>query len=144
MPSPRQNLRGRRQTWNERQLAQLWHGHDYPMFGGEHDVAWGDLTKLSDEQLREAIDEMQACWDANRDRITAEYLGENPVFRNEPWFAKYGTPEGNARLFAECHQRREFMAYQHQTGGFRPGCYDEFLKSYVEPTPPEPASAAAE
>jgi hypothetical protein len=137
MPSPRRHLRGRRQAWNDRHHSHLLTGHDWgKMLASE---GWGHLSTLADETLRETIADMQACWDHEHHKVIDPERGLHHP--GPPWFAEFAGPEGNARLFAECRERREFVQYQRANGGYTPGCYEDFLKSY---TPPEPASAAAE
>lgn len=135
MPSPRRHLRGRRQPWNDRHHAHLLTGHDWCFLA---DDGWGHLNELQDDQLAETVADMQACWTHERHKVVDPELGFHHP--GEPWFAQYAGPEGNARLFGDCHRARSFMEYQHRTGGYRPESHEEFLKTYQPPPAAPPAA----
>jgi hypothetical protein len=109
------------------QLACGW------AFGGE---GWGHLHKMDDATLRETIDDMVACWQANPE-LTRESAGLNPS-DEPPWFAEYA--DDPHKLFAEAHKDRSFMQWQSTHGGYYQKAREEFEAQYTTPAPHAPAA----
>jgi hypothetical protein len=95
---PRLSKRRTRRTprWNDDHLILLALGHDFFCAWGQSGER-GRLGALPEEQITETIAEMQACYDANYDRLLV--MMEENRWESPPWFEQYSGEAGNKALF---------------------------------------------
>lgn len=135
MPSPRQQLKGRR-GWNSDHFAQLHHGYDF--FGD----AWGRTTgSYGNNDAAEIREDMAACWHRHGVTILAEFRADkvancgqfpwgwwrfqSPVPRDESqpeWYQLWKLnliDESEAREAAQFEIARDRLAGWHGRKAFR-------------------------